>query len=353
MKLIINKNYSITNKNIILESRVNKININIDFINEIFENINEDKIKSVIEYYSFLSILNIREDNNINYSLILGKKRSKEYLDYLKNKIEFFYSIFNEEYFLNIFNKRIKLFKNLSPDLKLNNEILLKPTYNHKSNTGRTSINSGFNYLTMKKELRYELKTNKKNEVLFEIDFKSCEPFFYLKSKNLLSKNILEIKDVYNFISDSVNINLLDRDRFKRGILSIIYGATDETISSISGLKKDKVLEIKKFFDIENFKNQLENEFSKNNVINNFYGRPITKNSNLVNYWIQSSAVDYCGLSFEKFIESYKNIITPCFFIHDSFVFSTDKENIEKFKNIEYLSDDISGISIPVTIKYW
>ena len=57
---------------------------------------------------------------------------------------------------------------------------------------------------------------------------------------------------------------------------------------------------------IDNLFEKLDKEYDSKNFILNYYGRPITSNNNLVNYWIQSSAVDFCSLAFYDF---FKNML--------------------------------------------
>ena len=72
----------------------------------------------------------------------------------------------------------------------------------------------------------------------------------------------------------------------------------------------------------------------------------ITSDNNLVNYWIQSSAVDFCSFTFLDFVQS--NNLEPCFFIHDSLTFQIEKERLNELENISHLQDPISKIKIPV-----
>ena len=81
----------------------------------------------------------------------------------------------------------------------------------------------------------------------------------------------------------------------------------------------------------------------------NFYGRPITSDKNLVNYWIQSSAVDYCSLAFKKFIEDYD--VKPCFLVHDSLTFAIAKDRKDELMNVKFLCDNYSGYKLPVEIN--
>ena len=105
---------------------------------------------------------------------------------------------------------------------------------------------------------------------------------------------------------------------------------------------------IKEYFEVSKFKKFLEDKFSNHGFIYNYYGRPICYNHSLVNYWIQSSAVDYCSFAFANLIKDYN--LNPCFFVHDSMTCAVRKDLLENVINIKNVFDAYSNISIPVEI---
>ena len=137
-----------------------------------------------------------------------------------------------------------------------------------------------------------------------------------------------------------------NRDRTKKGILSMIYGANDSTISRIMNISETKINKIKKDLGIYDLKNRLEKEYDENGFVLNYYGRPITSNNNLVNYWIQSSTVDYCSLAFLEYYSSNK--FKPAYFIHDSMTIEVPANRISEVKKLTTLKESISQIKIPV-----
>jgi len=303
----------------------------------------EFKIDTIKDYYcSFFNDLN--EFNSVDSELLLGEIKIKEYNNYLKESLK---SIINmtTDYHLFFYKERKKAYDNLNP-VVFENKVLEIPQYNHKSVTGRTSIVKGHNFLTMKKIDRKKLKYHKEEYTLLEIDFKSCEPFFYINSRLEIKE---EIKDVYQYISNMIDYNVENRDKFKRGVLSLMYGAEENTVSKISGIKRKDIIKIKEYLKLSELEKELNDIYLKNNHFFNFYGRPILKNNNLINYWIQSSAVDFCSLCFKDFIDEFK--VKPCFLIHDSLTFAVENNRIDNLLQIKSLKDKYSNISIPVTIK--
>jgi len=338
-KIIITQNYSITGNSFdIVFSKNGKI-INIDNLSSIRVLSNLNKIKNIKEYfYDFFKVLNY-SDEKVDYRLLLGKNKSSEYLSYLKEEIDKTIPLINDYHF-STFLDRVKCYKNLTSVLLENKELDI-PVYNHSGVTGRTTIKKGFNFLTLKKDKRKILKT-KNGMSLVEVDFKSCEPFFYLNSQNIS----LEGNDVYNWISKKYGIDINNRDYTKRGFLSMIYGANEKTVSRVMNISEKKVSLIKENLGLTKLKNVLEKQFKEKNHVFNYYGRPITSDNNLVNYWIQSSTVDFCSLAFNKFAEDYN--LTKHFFIHDSMTFSIESNRIDSILEVVDLTCPKSGITIPV-----
>lgn len=338
--IILSKNYSINGKNININNMVdNNISVTVDNLSAIRKLSNLEKINTVNEYYeSLFSQINLT--SSLDYSKILGPTKSRDYLQYLKEKIKETEEMLTSYHF-NIFPLRKRCYSNLE-HVSYNNEILKIPKYNHSGITGRTSITEGFNFLTFKKEERKNLKSTKINHSLVEVDFKSCEPFFFLKSQGANIDNT----DVYAWIANKYNIDIKDRAAIKRGILSMIYGANEYTISKLMKVSEEKIKKIKNDLGISNLKEEMENEFNENGFVLNYYGRPITSNNNLVNYWIQSSAVDFCSLAFLNFYTTQD--VKPCYFIHDSMTFEVENSRIKDITNINSIKEPLSNIEIPV-----
>ena len=91
---------------------------------------------------------------------------------------------------------------------------------------------------------------------------------------------------------------------------------------------------------------KIEKEYLEKGFILNYYGRPITSDKNLVNYYIQSSAVDFCSLAFYEFIREHN--VDACFFVHDSLTFQCNKSQIKEILNLKEIKEYHSNISIPV-----
>lgn len=337
-QIIINEEYSLSKSIKILnvEANDNIDKLNMSTLSNIRRLSNLDKIKTVKEYYPGISVLNI--SGSQEYGRIIGSKKTKLYLNYIKDMVDKTLPMVTD-YHTRIFPERKKCYQNLE-NVIFEGKTLETPSYNHFGVTGRTSITKGFNFLTLKKEKRSKL--NHPSKMLVEVDFKSCEPFFFLKSQNIE----IPSHDVYAWLADKYNIQNLSRDKIKRGILSLIYGANTYTTSKIMKLDLKTVEMIKEDMGINKLESRLRKEFDKRGFVLNYYNRPITSDNNLVNYWIQSSAVDFCSLAFRQFY--LKEKVKPCFFIHDSMTFCLEANRIQSILEIKEIKENISSITIPV-----
>ena len=337
MNLLLTEEYNFKNKKIEIKSNNDKI-ISIKTVNAILETLKLDKIKSIDEYFE--PVFDALNKQKIEWQIFLPDFQKRKYKDYLKNKISD-----NEKYvtsyFYSEFPKRLRLFRNIYGFNKSDPP----PIYKHSNITGRLSMEKGINYLTMKKEKKKQLRSPFKDHQLFELDFKSCEPNLYARYFNLVPEETI---DIYTYLAKEIGINIKNRSKLKRIVLSILYGANERAISKIANIDIKKVKEVKRILDVDGFENRLKKEFAKKEFIENLYNRPILSNTNLVNYWIQSSAVDFCCLSFLSFLND-----NPTFklhaVIHDAILFSVPNEKIKHLDSIKSLG--INNLFIPVEIN--
>ena len=196
--------------------------------------------------------------------------------------------------------------------------------------------------MTMKKNVRKNLTY--KNFKVFEIDFKSCEPYFYLLSKNKI--NSIE-SDIYDTIKNKLNLKIEDRKILKQTVLSILYGAGYETIKRISKIDKKDYNNLKNYFEIDQFEKKLINQNNDLGFILNYYNRPVVVKSerSILNYWVQSSVADFCYLAFNDFV--FNNEVNFHAIIHDAIICSSKRKI-----NISHLKCPISNLKIPVSFSF-
>ena len=130
--IIINKEYSVTGNEYLINLNGTKTN-STAYLNQIFESLSLEKIKSIKEYFLFLEVLNC----NRTFYKFLSSKNKKDYLLYLKEKIKIV-AKYDTDYFSNILPVR----HNLLSKIKILDNCNF-PVYKHNSATGRSKIISG------------------------------------------------------------------------------------------------------------------------------------------------------------------------------------------------------------------
>jgi len=204
------------------------------------------------------------------------------------------------------------------------------PVYNRTSSiTGRLKIVSGPEILSLPKELRKDLFKNR----CIELDFNAIEPrLLYVLS----TKKPVTIKtDFYTgYDQDFLNLNL-PREKIKDLVLCSLYGKT------ASSLEEEELSEIVgESFLLESFRQTLIQERTQttDGSIRNWFGRrikPPVKNSNIINYYVQSTAIDFVLLCFSWLVKSLKQIIKPCFVLTDAlYVKQINNISVQEFSEL-------------------
>ena len=213
--------------------------------------------------------------------------------------------------------------------------------------TGRLTITSGPNILTLKKKYRKMLKSEFKNGSVVQVDIVSLEPRIALC---VAEKD--DPADIYAHIRDEVFNGEITRSHAKISTLGCIYGMTPWTLSkklpdTIDA--RDALMRVRDYFDIPYLERSLKTQFKENGFIKNMYGRKITSSDSIVNYFLQSSGADAALLSFNNM----RNILNDkydkfkfLYVIHDAILIDTDRVGIEILKEITS-----SGIHVPTIDK--
>jgi len=218
--------------------------------------------------------------------------------------------------------------------------------------TGRLTVSSGPNILTLKKENRKIIKSRFKEGKIIQLDISSLEPRIALAISGKQSQ-----EDIYSFICDNLFDGKLTRDQAKIAILSCIYGASQFSLSKKlpDHISASKVIsEIKKYFGITSLGSSLKKEYDRNGFIQNLYGRKISADGAHVNHFLQSTGVD---ISFEVFskilssLDSSKEKYFPLYVIHDAIVLDVSKDCFEVAKKIEKEQFYIESINCKFPIK--
>ena len=208
--------------------------------------------------------------------------------------------------------------------------------------TGRLKVTSGPNILHLNKDYRNILESKWKSDgSLVYLDYKSLEPRVLLVTNKLNSTSNVSYsgslpRDIYQHIITELNLDgLVDREDIKTTIISLLYGASRDSVihrlKNIVESPNDLIDLVIEYFGLEALKNKLAQEYesSERRFICNFYGRPIfcenTSPSTLLNYYIQSTAVDAALLGFQKIVDrlvstNTLDVFSPRFILHDALI---------------------------------
>tara|TARA_R110001583_G_scaffold7985_17_gene39009 strand:+ start:714 stop:1934 length:1221 start_codon:yes stop_codon:yes gene_type:complete len=212
-----------------------------------------------------------------------------------------------------------------------------KPVYSMTSSiTGRLTITSGPNILTMRKDLRRIIKSRYKNGKIFQIDFTSLEPRILL-----LMQGISAPRDIYTHISKEVLGGNATREVSKLATLGAIFGISAARLQESTGLSDTDSLEIlkevRRYFKTAPLGKSLKNEIMEMGYIENIYGRRVVPSSRqshvLINNKVQSSGVDVSLLGFSDLLKSFdREGVTsiPLFLIHDSIIIDVPADHVKK-----------------------
>lgn len=216
-----------------------------------------------------------------------------------------------------------------------------------ESVTGRMKIKSGPNILLLPKKLR-DIVTSRfgKNGNIWYLDYVSLEPRVALAIKQILmaSEKTPLPMDIYALALKTLKLsNEISRETIKQIVLSQLYGQSKSTI--IETLEKynvrdpDEVVEmVNDFFGIDTLRQFILQGYQKTSgtFLRTFYGRHLTpedgKPHALLNYYVQSTAVDIALLGFAKILEKLSetkkafDIIVPIFILHDALILDVHKD---------------------------
>lgn len=233
--------------------------------------------------------------------------------------------------------------------------------------TGRLVCTSGANPLRLKRVFRDKiLKSKWEGGQVVSLDYAALEPRVLL----WLNDQDYQAVDLYQDIADTwFADNGIQRDVIKTVVLSLLYGASTETIKSKLDIDADQVHELVRLiqdrFCLAKTKKQLINEAIENDrvMIYNGFGKPIFLDaiddgniSNLlVNYFVQSTAVDVALLGFQRIFDrinsskSISEMIRPLGVLHDALLLDLHPCAVTILpKLLKLASEPLPGVCFPV-----
>ena len=204
-----------------------------------------------------------------------------------------------------------------------------KSTYSMtNSATGRLTVTSGPQILTIPATARKCLKSRFPKGKILQIDIVSAEPKFALHLKGIKPP-----RDVYGHISKHILGDQVTRDQAKLITLCALYGQSakklTEQLPSTVGAR-GVIQKTKEYFDRDFLLSRLKNE-RKAGKIRNAIGRPLpVPDGNphlLISYYLQSSVAEGSLLMFSNFIQNTSLVCLPLFVIHDALIVDCDEDS--------------------------
>lgn len=215
--------------------------------------------------------------------------------------------------------------------------------------TGRLTIKSGPQILTVKKNLRGMLASRFHEGYLKQIDFTSLEPRIAL---SLIGKN--PPQDIYSLINKEIFSSSVSRQTAKLATICLLYGggkARMKEITNRKGYELDTIIRrLDDYFGASIVSEKLSQELEDLGYITNFYGRPIRVSQDaprhvLYNNFVQSTAVDVALEGFRCIVKKMKDNkmkSVPIFVIHDALLIDVNPEEKEE---VERLCDPLKNIT--------
>lgn len=222
--------------------------------------------------------------------------------------------------------------------------------------TGRLTVSSGPRIITLPKRYRDIIVSRHERGRIVSLDFSSLEPRIILDAQGLPAGD-----DIYGDICREMPH--LDVARAKPLTIALLYGAGEQTLGRISGLRGSTLFEtverLTTTFGISTLHQRLSTELGRDGKILNGYGRPVyvkeDQQRKLVNYFSQSTAVDRALLGFSAAVELSSTMgwgITPLFVIHDDLIVDVHPDALDHIDEFKEACSVLPGSSKRFPLKY-
>ena len=205
--------------------------------------------------------------------------------------------------------------------------------------TGRLTVLTGPNILTLKKDMRDILTSRFEGGKIMQFDYDSLEP-----RVALILAGKMPTRDIYVDLCKKVLGGKYGRQTAKLLTIATLYGMGVNRVKELLGVSKITAREVldklELFFGVADIKSQLETQ-AESGCIKNHFGRNIwVRNSAphvLYNNYIQSTAMDAALEGFYNIVEGVKengHKCVPIFLLHDAIIFDCHPDTFDKLEDI-------------------
>lgn len=206
--------------------------------------------------------------------------------------------------------------------------------------TGRLTVTSGPQILTLKKEFRDVFQSSFKGGQVVSIDFSALEARILLYA----SGGECPDHDLYGFFAEELFGDRAKRKIVKGAVLAEIYGASKATLAKTLQLDWGDLevftRRISAAFRMHHMRGKIRAQFEQDGYVSNHYGRRIEidtpKDHILVNSFSQSTGVDVSLLGFSQIAEKFNGSqFSPLFVLHDALIADVHPDLLDEVQNIE------------------
>lgn len=201
--------------------------------------------------------------------------------------------------------------------------------------TGRLTVSSGPNILTLKREFRKSLlKSSYPGGSIISIDFAALEARVLLYEAG----GRCEEPDLYAMIARDVFHGSASRQQVKGAVISEVYGSSKHALGEalgITGQELDEfVSKVHNFFKISDLKKRVKDQFIKSGWITNRYNRRIMIDVPMdhifVNYYAQSTGTDVVMLGFRDLLTRLRKLpgVRPLYVLHDALLVDCPPQHV-------------------------
>ena len=231
-----------------------------------------------------------------------------------------------------------------------------KSTYDIWSSvTGRMSIESGPNILTLDKKYRRIFKSRFTDGEIVQIDFSSLEPNTCLAMQGKVFED-----DAYKWAASQIEINV-PREILKVAVMSALYGMSPSNFAKKFADIPDAnelLFQVRDAFGVDKLNKHYREQLDAVGHITNYFGRIIKcdKTSPLLAHAVQSTAVDVVCQGFTTLLDEFESDgidAAPLYLIHDALMLDVThdaKAHIEK-RLIEGVHIKAMGCTMPLKLK--
>lgn len=206
--------------------------------------------------------------------------------------------------------------------------------------TGRLTVKSGPQILTLKREHRDLIVPSTPNGKIVYVDFAALEARVLLYEAGGQCSDV----DLYGMIARDLFGGTVSRDAVKLAVISELYGSGKHTLGEtlqISGDPLDRfIAKIKGFFKTNDLKARVKDQYVKLGYIRNRHGRMVKIDEPIdrifVNSYAQSTGVDVSLLGFNELLKGLKHTkCRPLFVLHDALIIDVPEESVDEVMQIE------------------